>query len=145
MIISHTILILQLRYNREATANRAPGQPLVFTSLGRFESAPVGYFNVEVAAAAGRGRENDNDDDDDDDDNDNGNQKPSVGGIILVPRAERRRDHRGIASVTTTVDDYASRREYRKQKGKRIKLGPIKLVRGGGWCNNCNAATDGPV
>ena len=42
-------------------------------------------------------------------------------------------------------DGYASRREYRKQKGKRIKLGPIKLVRGGGWCDNCNAATDGPV
>ena len=107
MILSHTILILQLRYSREATANRAPGQPLVFTAPGRFESAPVGYFNMEVAAAAGRGR-GDNDDDDDD------------GG-------------------------YAKRREYRKQKGKRIKLGPIKLVRGGGWCDNCNAATDGPV
>ena len=92
MILSHTILILQLRYSREATANRAPGQPLVFTAPGRFESAPVGYFNVEVAAAAGRGRgddddddddDDDNDDDDDDDDNDDGNQKPSVGGIIF--------------------------------------------------------------
>jgi hypothetical protein len=110
MIISHTILILQLRYSREATANKAPGQPLVFTAPGRFESAPVGYFNMEVAAAAGRGRgdddDNDNDDsDDDDDDNKAGNQKPSGGGIILVPRAERRRDHRGMASVTTTIGD----------------------------------------
>jgi len=112
MIISHTILILQLRYSREATANRAPGQPLIFTAPGRFESAPGGYFNVEVAAAAGRGRGDDDDDDngyvdddddDDDDDNDDGNQKPSGGGIILVPRAERRRDHRGMASVTTTI------------------------------------------
>ena len=99
MIISHTILILQLRYSHEATANRAPGQPLIFTAPGRFESAPGGYFIVEVAAAAGRGRgdddddEDDNDDDDndddEDDDNDDGNQKPSGGGIILVPRAER--------------------------------------------------------
>ncbi len=110
MIISHTILILQLRYSREATANRAPGQPLVFTAPGRFESAPVGYFNMEVAAAAGRGRgdddDNDNDDsDDDDDDNKAGNQKPSGGGIILVPRAERRRNHRGMASVTTTIGE----------------------------------------
>jgi hypothetical protein len=109
MIISHTILILQLRYSREATANRAPGQPLVFTAPGRFESAPVGYFNVEVATIAGRGggddddNDDDNDDDDDDNDNDDGNQKPSGGGIILVPRAERRRDHRGMASVTTTI------------------------------------------
>ena len=111
MIISHTILILQLRYIREATANRAPGQPLIFTALGKFESALAGYFNVEVAAAAGRGR-GDNDDDDnddgydddnDDDDNDDGNQKTPGGGIILVPRAERRRDHRGMASVTTTI------------------------------------------
>ena len=111
MIISHTILILQLRYSREATANRAPGQPLVFTAPGRFESAPVGYFNMEVAAAAGRGRGDDDDDDDDDDsdddddDNEAGNQKPSGGGIILVPRAERRRDHRGMASVTTTIGE----------------------------------------
>ena len=113
MIISHTILILQLRYSREATANRAPGQPLIFTAPGRFKSA-VGYFNVEVAAAAGRGRgdnddyDNDNDNDDngdDDDDNDDGTQKPSRGGIILVPRAERRRDHRGMASVTTMIEN----------------------------------------
>jgi len=93
MIISHTILILQLGYSHEATANRAPGQPLIFTAPGRFESAPGGYFNVEVAAAAGRGRgdddDYDDDDDDDDDNTDNGNQKTSGGGIILVPRAER--------------------------------------------------------
>ena len=121
MIISHTILILQLHYSREATANRAPGQPLVFTAPGRFESAPVGYFNVEVAAAAGRGRGDDDnddddddddddndDDDDDDDDNDDGNQKPSGGGIILVPRAERQRDHRGMASVTTMIGNIRS-------------------------------------
>ena len=99
-------------YSREATANRAPGQPLVFTAPGVFKPAPAGYFNVEVAAAAGGGGGGDDDDDDDGDDDNDG---------------------------------YASRREYRKQKGKRIKLGPIKLVRGGGWCDNCNAATDGPV
>ncbi len=119
MRISHTILILQLRYSHEATANRAPWQSLIFTAPGRFESAPVGYFNVEVAAAAGRGRgdnddndndnnndDDDDDNDDDDDDNDDGNQKPSGGGIILVPRAERRRDHRGMASVTTTIGNH---------------------------------------
>ena len=101
-------------YSCEASANRAPGQPLVFTAPGRFES-PGGYFNVEVAAAAGGGGGDDNDDDDDDDDNDddddddddnnNGKQKPSGGGIILVPRAERRRDNRGMASVTTLIGD----------------------------------------
>ena len=99
-------------YSREATANRAPGQPLVFTAPGVFKPAPAGYFNVEVAAAAGGGGGGgggggDNNDDDN--------------------------------------DGYASRREYRKRKGKSLKLGPIKLVRGGGWCDNCNAATDRPV
>ena len=53
MIISHTI-IPQVHYSDEATANRAPGQPLVFKTPGRFESAPV-VENVEVAAAAGGG------------------------------------------------------------------------------------------
>ena len=99
-------------YSRKATANRAPGQPLVFTAPGRFESAPVGYFNVEVAAAAGRGRgddddnnddDDDDDDDDNDDDNDDGNQQPSGGGIVLVPRAEHRLNHQGMASVSTTI------------------------------------------
>ncbi len=74
----------------------------MFTVPGRFKSAPAGYFNVEVAAAAGGG----GGDDDDDNDNNNGKQKPSGGGIILVPRAERRRDHRGMASVTTTIGDH---------------------------------------
>ena len=115
-------------YSRKATANKAPGQPLVFTAPGRFESAPVGYFNVEVAAAAGRGRgddddnndDNDDDDDDDnDDDNDDGNQQPSGGGIITNNRTDRKR----------------------KSRGKPLKLGPVKLVRGGGWCDNCNAAS----
>jgi len=83
------------------------GQPLIFTAPRRFESAPGGYFNVEVAAAAGHGRVDDDDDDDnDDDDNVDGNQKPSGGGIILVPRAERRRDHRGMASVMTTIGNH---------------------------------------
>ena len=100
-----------MHYSREATANRAPGQPLVFTAPRRFESVPAGYFNVEVAAAAGGGGGDDNDDDDDDDDNNadddsnNGKQKPSGVGIILVPRAECRRDHRGMASITTTIGD----------------------------------------
>ena len=41
-----------MHYSREATTKRAPGQPLVFTALGVFESAPV-VENVEVAAATG--------------------------------------------------------------------------------------------
>ncbi len=53
MIISHTI-IPQVHYSDEATANRAPKQPLVFTTPGRFKSAPV-VENVEVAAAVGGG------------------------------------------------------------------------------------------
>ena len=41
-----------MHYSREATAKRAPGQPLVFTAPGKFESAPV-EENMEVAVAAG--------------------------------------------------------------------------------------------
>jgi hypothetical protein len=41
-----------VHYSREATANRAPGQPMIFTAPGRFESAPV-VENVEVAVATG--------------------------------------------------------------------------------------------
>ena len=132
-----------MHYSHEATAGRAPGQPMAFTASGRFESAPVvrkrrgkslsdgpiklvrggGWCdncnaaaiairkddnpvveNVEVAAAAGRGGGDDGDDDDDDN-NDVGNQKPSGVGIILVPRAERRRDHQGMVSVTTIIGD----------------------------------------
>ncbi len=37
-----------MQYSREATAKRAPGQPLILTALGRFESAPV-VENMEVA------------------------------------------------------------------------------------------------
>jgi hypothetical protein len=43
-----------VHYSREATANRAPGQPLMFTAPGNFESAPA-VENMEVAAAAGSG------------------------------------------------------------------------------------------
>jgi len=101
-------------YSRKATVRLVPGQPLVYTAPGVFKSAPAGYFNGEVAAAAAGGGggdndngddDNDNDDDDADDDNNKGKQKPSGGGIILVPRAERRRDHRGMASVTMTIRD----------------------------------------
>ncbi len=61
-------------YSREATANRVPGLPIIFTASGRFESAPV-VENVEVAAAAGGGGDDDDNDDDndDDDDDDDGN------------------------------------------------------------------------
>ena len=41
-----------MRYSRKATANRVPGQLMIFTAPGRFESAPV-VENVEVAAARG--------------------------------------------------------------------------------------------
>jgi hypothetical protein len=50
-----------VHYSREATAKRAPGQPLILTVLGRFQSAPV-VENMEVAVAAGGGgghRDND--------------------------------------------------------------------------------------
>ena len=43
-----------MHYSHEATAKRAPGQSLILTALGRFESAPV-VENVEIAAAAGGG------------------------------------------------------------------------------------------
>ncbi len=100
--------------SRKATARLAPGQPLLFTAPGVIESAPAGYFEVEVAAAAAGGGggddvddgdDNDDDDDDDDDDNNDGKQKPSGGGIILVPRAECQCDNRGMASVTTLIGD----------------------------------------
>jgi len=86
----------------------------VYTAPGVFQSAPAGYFNGEVAAAAAGGRDGD-DDDDNDDNNNNGKQKPSGGGIILVPRAERRRDYRGMASVTTTIGDCK----------RKVKDGPV--------------------
>ena len=43
-----------MHYSCKATANRAPGQPMVFTAPGRFELAPV-VENMEVAAATGGG------------------------------------------------------------------------------------------
>ena len=59
-----------MHYSRKATARLAPGQPLVFTALGVFESAPV-VENVEVATAAGGGGGDDKDNNDDDDDDGN--------------------------------------------------------------------------
>ena len=98
-------------YSREATANRVPGQPLILTASGRLVSTLV-LENVEVAAASGGGGgddDNDNDDDDNDDDDedgdDEGKQKPSGRGIMLVPRAERHSDPRGMARVTTIIGD----------------------------------------
>ena len=49
-----------MHYSREATANRAPGQPLMFTASGKFESAPA-VENMEIAAAAGSGGGHSND------------------------------------------------------------------------------------
>ncbi len=74
---------------------------MIFTALGRFESASVTPVaeSVEVAAAAG------------------GNGGHSCGDASS--RADRKR----------------------KPRGKPIKRGPVKLVRGGGWCDNCNAAS----
>ena len=43
-----------MHYSREATANRVPGQPMMFMAPGRFESALV-MENMEVAAATGGG------------------------------------------------------------------------------------------
>ena len=50
-----------MHYSHEATANRAPVQPLMLTALGRFESALL-VENMEVAAAAGGGGGHGNDD-----------------------------------------------------------------------------------
>ena len=43
-----------MHYSCEATAKRAPGQPLILTALGRFESTPV-------VAVGGGGGQRDND------------------------------------------------------------------------------------
>jgi hypothetical protein len=110
---------------------------MVFTAPGRFESAPV-VNNMEVSAAAGDGGDDDDDDDDNDDDDDV-ESAPVAEYVEVVAAAVSR------AAGGGGGDGYASRREYREQKGKRVKLGPVKLVRGGGWCDYCNAATDGPV
>ena len=78
-------------YSRLATANKAPGLPLVYTETGIFKSALVAE-NAEVSTAArGGGGGGGVFDDDDDDDDDDGNNEPSDGGIMLVPRAERGR------------------------------------------------------
>ncbi len=102
-----------MQYSHEATAKRVPGHPLVLVpgSLpGRLVSTPE-LENGEDAAAAGDDNDHGNydcdedgdDDDDDEDGDDEGKQKPSGGGVKLVPRGELRRDHRGMASVTTII------------------------------------------
>ncbi len=90
-----------MHYSREATAKKAPGQPLVVTALGIFESAPV-VENMEVAAAAVSGGGDSNDGLSGHADH---KQKPLGGGIILMPRSECRSDHRGMGSVTTAIGD----------------------------------------
>ena len=102
-----------MQYSRDAAENTVIGPPLVLVPgsvPGRLKSIPV-VDNGEVATIAGGvgGDDDDNDDDDDDDDDDNEDnddedeRKPSGGGIRLVPRAERRRGHQGMASVTTII------------------------------------------
>jgi hypothetical protein len=88
-----------VHYSCEATAKKATGQTLVFTASGKFESAPV-VEDMEVAAAAVSGGGDSNDGLSGHADH---KQKPSGGGIILMPRSERRSDHRGMASVTTII------------------------------------------
>ncbi len=89
------------------------GYPLVLVlgSLpGRLASTPV-LDNGEDAASSddddGHGDYNcdeDNDNNGDDKDGNNeGEKKPLGGGVKLVPRAERRRDHRGMGRVTTII------------------------------------------
>ena len=108
-----------MKYSRDAAENKVLGPPLVLVPggmAGKLKSIPV-VDNGEVAAIAGvvagviGGDDDDNDDDDDDDNDDDDNEddddederKPSGGGIRLVPRAERRRGHRGMARVTTII------------------------------------------
>ncbi len=102
-----------MQYSHDAAAKRVIGYPLVLVprSLpGRLASTPV-LDNGEDAASSddddnhgGYDCDEDNDDDDNDKDGDNeGEKKPLGGGVKLVPRAERRRDHRGMARVTTII------------------------------------------
>ena len=106
-----------MKYGRDAAENKVLGPPLVLVPggiAGKLKSIPV-VDNGEVAAIAGvvagviGGDDDDNDEDDDndndgdEDDDDEDERKPSGGGIRLVPRAERRRGHRGMASVTTII------------------------------------------
>jgi hypothetical protein len=98
-----------VQYSHDAAANEVVGHPLVLVpgSLpGRLMSTPV-FDNGEVAAIAGGVGGDDDNNDDDDDDNEDGNdeeeKKPLGGGVKLVPRGELRRDHRGMASVTTII------------------------------------------
>ena len=107
-----------MKYSRDAAENKVLGPPLVLVPggiAGKLKSIPV-VDNGEVAAIAGVGagviggdddnNDDDNDDDDDDDDEDDDDEderKPSGEGIRLVPRAERRRGHRGMARVTTII------------------------------------------
>ena len=102
-----------MQYSRDAAENTVIGPPLVLVPgsvPGRLKSIPV-FDNGEVAAIAGGvGGDDDEDDDDDDDDDDEEEKKPSGGGVKLVPRAERRRDHRGMASVTTIISGSRKRK-----------------------------------
>ena len=102
-----------MQYSRDAAANVVVGHPLVLVpgSLpGRLISTPV-LENGEVAAAAGDDDDDDNDADDDEDGDDEDEKESSGGGVKLMPRGELRRDHRGMASVTTIID------AVRKRKG----------------------------
>ena len=71
----------------------------------RIDSGVRKWGSCRGCKGRGWGQHDDNDDDDsnDEDGNDEGKQKPSGGGIMLVPRAERRRSHRGMARVTTII------------------------------------------
>ena len=102
-----------MQYSHDAAAKRVIGHPLVLVpgSLpGRLASTPVLDNGEDVASSDDDNDHGDYDcDEDDDDDNDDkdgddeGEKKPSGGGIKLVPRAERRRGHRGMARVTTII------------------------------------------
>jgi hypothetical protein len=81
----------------------------------------------EVAAIAGGvGRDDDNDDDDDDDDDDDEDgddedeKESSGGGVKLMPRGELRRDHRGMASVTTIISGSRKRKATDDSSLKRL-------------------------
>ena len=99
-------------YSHEATANRVPGQPLILAAggtPGRLVLTLVleKWGSCRGCKGRGWGQHDDNDDNDgnDEDGNNEGKQKPLGGGIMLVPRAERRSDHRGMARVTMIIGD----------------------------------------
>ena len=116
-----------MQYSRDAAENTVIGPPLVLVPgsvPGRLKSIPVSDSGEVAAIAGGVGRDDDDDDNDDDDDDEDGDdedeKKSSGGGVKLVPRGELRRDHRGMASVTTIISGSRKRKATDDSSLKRL-------------------------